>query len=65
MWGIGIISSFTFLRILIPSKKKKNTTKFLTEDGKLVEVDLDQIKKTGTKISDKDVLTWVKNKPTK
>ena len=64
LWGIGILSSFTAIKLLMPSKKKNKTVKFLTEDGKLVEVDTDLIKKTGNKVSDKDILTWVKNKPT-
>jgi hypothetical protein len=34
------------------------------QEEKLVEVDISKIKKTGVKVSDKDVITWVKNKPT-
>jgi len=49
---------------ILPKKKAPTTTKMLTEDGRLVEVDISKIKKTGIKVSDKDVITWVKNKPT-
>ncbi|TAL51597.1 MAG: hypothetical protein EPN92_00420 [Chitinophagaceae bacterium] len=64
LWGLGIISSVTALKLLFNGKKKKTTVKMLTEDGKLVEVDPDLIKKSGKKISNKEILTWVKNKPT-
>ena len=73
LWGgLGVISAISALKFIIPKKQKivipcaptASTTKMLTEDGKLVEVDISKIKKTGVKVSDKDVITWVKNKPT-
>ena len=63
-WGLGIFSSVTALRFILPQKKKRNTIKLLSEDGKLVEVDADLIKKTGVKVEPKDIPAWVKNKPT-
>jgi hypothetical protein len=73
LWGgLGVLSTISALKFIIPKKQKvvisctppAATTKMLTEDGKLVEVDISKIKKTGVKVSDKDVVTWVKNKPT-
>jgi hypothetical protein len=73
LWGgLGVLSTISVLKFIIPRKKTvviacgpaATTTKMLTEDGKLVEVDVSKIKKTGVKVSDKDVITWVKNKPT-
>ena len=73
LWGsLGVLSTISVLKFIIPRKQKvvipcaptATTTKMLTEDGKLVEVDISKIKKTSVKISDKDVITWVKNKPT-
>ena len=73
LWGgLGVLSTLPVLRFIIPKKQTAaipcspaaTTTKMLTEDGKLVEVDITRIKKTGVKVSDKDVITWVKNKPT-
>jgi hypothetical protein len=73
LWGgLGILSAISALKLFIPGKRKDviscapsaTTTKMLTEDGKLVEVDISKIKKTGVKVSDKEVVTWVKNKPT-
>lgn len=63
-WGLGIASSLTALQFLFSKKKNSSPVKMLTQDGKLVEVDTSRIRKTGIKISDKEVITWVKNKPT-
>ena len=64
LWGLGIASSVTALRLLMPAKKKPTTAKMLSEDGKLVEIDLSQVKKTGIILSEKEIHTWIKNKPT-
>jgi len=73
LWGgLSALSTISILKFIIPKKQKAaipcipnaTTTKMLTEDGKLVEVDISKIKKTGIKVSDKDVISWVKNKPT-
>lgn len=66
MWGgLGIVSAISLLKFISPKKQRSaETAKMLTEDGRLVEVDMDKIKRTGNKISDKEVITWVKNKPT-
>ena len=64
LWGLGIVSSVTALKFIIPGKRKSNTVKMLSEDGKLVEVDIRHIKKTGNKLSEKEIHTWIKNKPT-
>jgi hypothetical protein len=64
LWSLGIVSAVTAFKFLLPKKKTPITAKMLSEDGKLVEVDISRIKKTGIKVSDKDVITWVKNKPT-
>jgi len=73
LWGsLGALSTISVLKFMVPKKQKvvipcaptATTTKMLTEDGKLVEVDISKIKKTSVKVSDKDVITWVKNKPT-
>ena len=73
LWGgLGVLSAISALKFIIPQKQKivipcapaGTTNKMLTEDGKLVEVDISKIKKTGVKVSDKEITTWVKNKPT-
>jgi hypothetical protein len=66
LWGgLGILSGISLLKFISPKKERSAATaKMLTEDGRLVEVDMEKIKRTGNKISDKEVITWVKNKPT-
>ncbi|MEQ1553939.1 MAG: hypothetical protein ABL929_07170 [Ferruginibacter sp.] len=50
---IGVIKYF------IPTKNKRLTTiKLLSQDGKLVEVDIVNIKKEGNKISDLQIHDW-------
>jgi len=70
LWGgLGVVSALSVLKFILPKKPPVATpcttsVKMLTEDGKLVEVDMSKIKKTGEKVSDKEISTWVKNKPT-
>lgn len=66
LWGgLGVLSGISLFRLIAPKKEKTApTAKMLTEDGRLVEVDLEKIKKTGVKISAPEVINWVKNKPT-
>ena len=40
--------------------EKKKTAKFLTQDGKLVEIDLDKLPSTKTAATKEDVQTWIK-----
>ena len=40
---------------------KPTTVKMLTEDGKLVEVDISKLPKERTKISNEDVHSWIKS----
>ena len=62
--GAGLVSAFAFLKLSLPGKKKKETVKLLTRDGRLVEVDMTLAKRTGKKISAEEILRWVENKPT-
>jgi hypothetical protein len=45
-------------------KKKKETVKMLTQDGRLVEIDKELISGTNKKIGKEEIHTWVKNKTT-
>ena len=60
-WGIAILSSITALKFLPSTKKKKETIKMLTQDGRLVEVDKDRIAASKGKITDAELKAWVKN----
>ena len=43
-----------------PELKKKKTAKFLTQDGKLVEIDLDNLPSSREAATKEDVQTWIK-----
>jgi len=61
LWSATILSSsavFKFIRI--PKKKKSDTVKMLTQDGKLVEIDKKLLASPGKKISDIELQQWVK-----
>ena len=68
--GLGALSLFPVLKFGFLAKKKdviscapetkKQTMKMLTQDGRLVEVDLSKIKGTKEKISNKQLQDWVK-----
>ncbi|HYK55353.1 MAG TPA: hypothetical protein VEV15_02675 [Flavisolibacter sp.] len=65
-WGIGFTALLALPSFLRFSKKKKETrkVKMLTQDGKLVEVDVVNIPDKKKKIREADILTWVNKKPT-
>jgi hypothetical protein len=67
--GLGIISLFGALGIKFPSRKtiiacapshEKKTVKMLTQDGRLVEMDIQHVKTKGKKISNDELKSWVK-----
>ena len=67
LWGLGILSSLSALKYMSSStkKKKKDTVKMLTQDGKLVEIDRDMIPGSKRKITDPELKVWVKNNSAK
>jgi hypothetical protein len=61
LWGAALLSSITLLKFIPGHKTKKSkTVKMLTEDGRLVEIDVERIKKNGTKISHDEIHDWIK-----
>ena len=64
--GISVTSALllTAFRFFIPQKNKKTRTlKMLTQDGKLVEINADQLLcNTTKKITDEQLKNWVKKK---
>ena len=68
--GLGILSLFPLLKFSLFSKKNKaiscspaaqeGTVRMLTQDGKLVDVDVSKLSSTRKKVSDKELLAWVK-----
>jgi hypothetical protein len=64
-WTVGSFSVFTAAKYLFHRGSKSNTTavKMLTQDGKLVEVDVTNLAcGKRKKISDDELKNWVKNK---
>lgn len=63
-WGVGIASLLAVPSFLLSRKKKKETktTKMLTQDGKLVEIDISSLPSQRKKIKPQDIHTWVTTK---
>ena len=61
-WVAGALSVMMFWKYVPKGQKKEKTVKMLTEDGKLVEVDLKYLKGGGTKLKPDEFHSWVKRK---
>ena len=61
LWGATVLSSLTLLKFTPGNKRKKaGTVKMLTQDGKLVEVDIEKLSGSkGSKITDDQLKNWV------
>jgi len=59
--GVGAVALFGLLKLLF-GKKRNETVKMLTQDGRLVEVNPDVIKKLGKKVSNEEIHHWIKYK---
>lgn len=64
LWGAAFLSSFTILKFISDNKEKNiETVKMLTQDGKLVEVDISKrVYGRREKIDDAQLKTWVNKK---
>ncbi len=71
VWGAAVLTSLTAFKLFSISKKpvlsqeekKSATVKMLSQDGKLVEVDIEKLYcGKRKKISDAELKQWVKNK---
>ena len=61
-WVAGALSALMFWKYVPKGEKKEETVKMLTEDGKLVEVDLKYLKGQRTKLKPDEFHSWVKRK---
>lgn len=60
--GISAAALFTAFKFWAPKKKKEtNTVKMLTQDGKLVEIDIAALPSKKKKITNKELQNWIKN----
>ena len=67
LWGVGLSSALAIPSIFLFGKKKAEASapqmvRMLSEDGKLVEIDISKISGSKGMIKDKDIHTWVKTK---
>ncbi|MGN6249079.1 MAG: hypothetical protein ACTHNG_12060 [Ginsengibacter sp.] len=61
LWSATLFSTFTISRFVkVPKKKKMQTVKMLTEEGKLVEIDRKLIASPGKRITNLELQHWVK-----
>ena len=70
--GIGVLSAFSFWKATgfffkkkqviacAPPPEEKKTMKVLSQDGRLIEVDISKIKILKGKISDQELQAWIK-----
>ena len=58
--GLSAVALFSVFKFSFPkNRKKKNTVKMLTQDGKLVEIDQEMIKSSKKKITNAELRDWV------
>ncbi len=60
IWGVASAVVFSAVKFIFPSKKNK-TVKMLTQDGKLVEVNIASLPQKKKKISNMELQNWIKN----
>jgi hypothetical protein len=65
-WGVASAAMYSAFRILIPGRRKKmqqsKTVKMLSQDGKLVEVEIAGIPRKGKKVTNRELQNWIRRK---
>lgn len=59
-WGVASAALFTAVKFILPAKKKPETVKMLTQDGKLVEVDIASLPPQKKKVTNDELKNWIK-----
>ncbi len=60
-WGLASAAVFSAVKFMLPSRKKtQKTVKMLTQDGKLVEVDIAALPSRKKKITNTELQNWIK-----
>jgi hypothetical protein len=61
LWGAATLSSLSILKFISGSKNKRSEkVKMLTQEGKLVEVDIAALPSQKKKITDKELQNWIR-----
>lgn len=58
--GLSLAGVIAFIKWSISKPEKKKTAKFLTQEGKLVEIDFDRLPASKKAATKEDVQNWVK-----
>ena len=59
-WGVASAALLTAVKFILPSKKKSETVKMLTQDGKLVEVAIASLPPQKKKVTNDELKNWIK-----
>ncbi len=59
-WGVASAAMLTAVKYFVPGKPKMETVKMLTEDGKLVEIEIASIPAKKKKITNGELQNWIK-----
>ena len=59
-WGVASAALLTAVKFILPSKKKPETVKMLTQDGKLVEVAIASLPPQKKKVTNDELKNWIK-----
>ena len=59
-WGVISATAMAAFKFIKPSGNKPQTIKMLTEDGKLVEIDIASLPPQKKKITNKELQNWIK-----
>lgn len=59
-WGIASAAVLAAFKFIKPAAKQKETVKMLTQEGKLVEVDIASLSADKKKITDIELQNWIK-----
>lgn len=59
-WGVASAALFSAIKFLRPSPPKTETVKMLTQDGKLVEIDMAALPSKKKKITNNELQNWIK-----
>ena len=59
-WGVASAAAIAAINFFKPAPPKTKTVKMLTQEGKLVEVDIAAIPETKKKITNGELQNWIK-----
>lgn len=60
--SIGLSAAAVFIGCFGFSKKKTETVRMLTQDGRLVQIDKNHLPHNSRKITEKEIHTWITSK---